>query len=136
VSGVSRTGFTLSLVVVLVAVGAVASAEAIQGHVPQKLHHNRTFFLAAGRTRTFKVSYREALKFGRSKYSGRVVILRACRPRKPCPEFTKVHVLGKGSCFGGSDFCARVRNDNRSGTQAVGVRVSAITKLPPSGTYG
>jgi len=133
---VSRIGLTLSLLVVLVVGSAVASAEATQGHVPQKLHHNRTFFLAAGKTRTFKVSYREALKFGRAKYSGRVVILRACRPRKPCADFTKVHVVSKGSCYGGSDFCARVRNDNRSGTQAVGLRVSATTKLPPPGPYG
>jgi hypothetical protein len=117
--------------------GAVASAEsARQPNGTQKLRHSRTYFLAVGRTRTFHVSYQEALTFGRSKYSGSVTLLRACRPRKPCPNFSKVHVLHKGSCDGGSDFCARVRNDNRKGTQAVGVRLTATTKLPPPGPYG
>jgi hypothetical protein len=125
---VRRTRFTIALVVVLVAGAAVASA------APERktLRHSRVFSLAAGKTRTFKVGYPDALKFGGSKYSGAIGFLfphhtYGIASRAP----SKLHVLRKGSCDGGSDFCATVRNSYPSGTRPVLVRVTAITELPP-----
>lgn len=117
------------MLAVLVLGGAVASA------APERttLHRTRTFMLAAGKTRTFSLAYPDALKYGGSKYSGNVTRNPppSCGPRKnPCPRRAKVHVLSKGSCDGGSDFCARVRNSNAVGTAAFAVRLTARTELP------
>lgn len=92
----------------------------------------RTFRLKAGGVRTFRVAYPDALKYGGSKYSGRVrILMPAAGAPGSRPSLQKVQVLSRGACLGGSDFCARVRNSNPSGTAAVRVRIVATTELPP-----
>jgi hypothetical protein len=96
------------------------------------LHNTKTFTLAAGKTKTFKVEYPDALKYGGSAYSGKVHILTPVRGAQgSTPSLTKVHVLNEGPAFGGSVFAVMVHNANRAGTAPVRVRVTATTVLPP-----
>ena len=85
------------------------------------LRHTRIFSLARGTTRTLSVGYPDALKYGRSRYSGSVKVLESPRV---------IHILSRGSCDGGSDFCVRVRNSSASRDPAR-IRVTATTELPP-----
>jgi hypothetical protein len=124
----SRSRLAVAVLVVMALGAGVASAASER----TTLHRSRTFRLAAGRTRTFKVGYPDALKYGGSKYSGSVVFLFPHHTYATAASArSKVHVLSKGSCDGGSDFCARVRNSYPSGTRPVFVRVTAITELAP-----
>ena len=78
------------------------------------------------------MAYPDALKYGGSRYSGRVrILMPTAGAYASMPSLNKVHVLSRGPCQGGSEFCARVRNSNRTGTAAVRVRVAASTELPP-----
>lgn len=96
------------------------------------LQNTQTFTVAAGQTKTFMVGYPDALKYGGSKYSGNVQILTPLYPSGITPpSLGKVKILSKGSCLGGSDYCASVRNANKTGTARVGVRITTTTELPP-----
>lgn len=94
------------------------------------LYRTHVFSLAGGKTRSLKVAYPDALKYGGSKYSGKVKILPPAAGARS-PSLQKVHVLSKHSCLGGSDFCVKVRNDNSSSTAPVHVKVETKTQLPP-----
>jgi hypothetical protein len=121
-----RTTLTLVAILALGATGTVAAtgrSSLSQGH---------TFKLAGHTTRTFRVGYPEALKYGRSRYWGTVrIILPGPGPHRSAPERHRVHILSRVSCEGGSDFCVRVRNSNPGSTRPVRVRVVATTELPP-----
>lgn len=105
-----------------------ATALAATGTIATK---QRVFKLKAAKTSRFTVAYPDALEFGTAQYSGRVQILGPARGSHGAkPVLAKVHVLSKGSCLGGSDFCVRVRNGNAGGTAAVRVRITATTRLP------
>ena len=122
-----RKGLVLSFLAVIAAGGAVASARPTR----RTLRHTHTFTLAAGTTRTLRVAYPDALKYGRSKYAGKVRTLTPAHARPgSTPSLSRVHILSRTSCQGGSDLCARVRNGNPRATAAVRVRVTAITELP------
>lgn len=119
---------SFGLLVLMAAVVGVAAAATYRS----SLSEGRTFRLKAETTRTFRAGYPDALKYGRSKYSGRVrILMPSPSAHGGAPSLAEVHVVSKGACEGGSDFCARVDNSNRVGTAAVRVRVSATTKLPP-----
>lgn len=123
-----RKPLVVGLVVLLVASGAVAAAAPGR----RVLHNTRTFVLASRTTRTFALLYPDALKYGDSTYSGKVR-LRASTggAHRQRPSLAKVRVLSSGSCVGGSEFCARVRNGNARGTASTRVRITATTVLPP-----
>lgn len=120
-----RTLF-ISLLLTLAAAGTALALHRIT------LSNTKTFTLAPGKTKTFKVTYPDALKYGGSTYSGRVRILPpASNAHGATPSLSKVHVLSKGSALGGSAFAVRVHNGNRPGTAPLRVRVTATTVLPP-----
>lgn len=126
-SGVLVRRLSAGLLVLLTAGTAVAGAA-----TDRTIQSTRTFRQKAQSTRTFRVAYPDALKYGGSRYSGRVRILPPrARASGSKPSLRKVHILSQGSCQGGSEFCARVRNTNPTGTAAVRVRVIARTELPP-----
>jgi hypothetical protein len=119
---------TLIVGLLLLAVGT-GTAVAASGTT---LHTTKTFSLKADQTRTFKVTYPDALKYGKSKYSGKVQILRPTNGAHGSqPSLRKVHILSKGSCVGGSVLCVKVRDGNKAGTAAVRVKITATTQLPP-----
>ena len=120
--------FSAGLLVLALGVASAAGAATDRA----TLTAARTFRLEAGGVRTFRVAYPDALKYGRSRYSGRVrILMPAAGAPRSGPSLQKVHILSRGSCLGGSDFCARVRNSNATGTAAVRVRIRATTELPP-----
>jgi hypothetical protein len=88
---------------------------------------SQTFTIRPGATRSFSVSYPDALEFGGASYSGSVQILVPRRSGAHAPKARYVHVLGKGSSDGDSLFTVRVRNDNATGTTPVRIRVTTTT---------
>jgi hypothetical protein len=96
-------------------------------------HARSTVTIAAGRTRTVYVPYPDALKYGNATYAGKVLVLGAA-PGAPGrrPQWALVKVLSAGSALGGSEYRARIRNANASGTAPVRVEVVATTveRLP------
>jgi hypothetical protein len=95
------------------------------------LRHTRIFSLARGTTPTLRVGYPDALKYGRSRYSGGVRVLQEPPGNNGGgPPARDIHILSRGSCEGGSDFCVRVRNSSASRDPAR-IRVTAQTELPP-----
>jgi hypothetical protein len=106
----------LGLGLVAAPAGAVASRSTSQ-----------TFTLRPGSTRSFSVSYPEALEFGGARYSGSVQILLPHRSTAHVPRARLVRVLSRGSSEGGSLFTVRVRNANVAGTAPVRIRVTATT---------
>jgi hypothetical protein len=111
---------------------ALTSAVALAATGRTTLRNTHSFALSGGTTRTLRAGYPDALKYGRSKYSGTV---RLSQPpsgsRGGGPSLHEVHILSRGSCEGGSEFCVRVRNSNPHGNAAVNVRITARTELPP-----
>jgi hypothetical protein len=92
----------------------------------------KSFPIQAGKTKTFTVSYPDALKYGGSRYSGTVKVLPPAKVKQGQmqPDLSKVKVLGKGPAQGGSVFQVRIRNSNATGTATPRVRVTAITVEP------
>jgi hypothetical protein len=120
------------IVVGLLMLVAAGGALAIAAPGRKVLHNSQTRTLAAGTTKTFEIVYPDALKYGGSTYSGKVQILPpARRAHGRRPSLRKVRIRSRGSCVGGSEFCARVRNSNPRGTAPVRVRITATTILPP-----
>ena len=113
-----------SWLVALVAVLAVAAVAVAAG--PITLHKTKTFKLKSNTTKTYKVGYPDALKYKKSKYSGKVKLV--ANGKKPA-KLAKVKILSKGSCLGGSTFCVKVRNNDNKGRSPVTVKVTATTKL-------
>ena len=123
-----RKWLRIGVILLAVTGAAVASAAGVR----KFLSASHTFRLTGGKTRTFRVGYPDALKYGRSRYSGRLTILMPSSGEQgSTPLRRKVHILSRGSCEGGSDYCARVRNSNAAATDAVQVRIRATTELPP-----
>jgi hypothetical protein len=88
---------------------------------------SRTFTLRARATRTFSVSYPDALEFSGARYSGSVRILVPRGSGARVPKVRMVRILSRGSSEGGSLFTVRVRNANPTGTAPVRIRVTATT---------
>jgi hypothetical protein len=124
---VARIRVTIGVPVALLLGGSLALAAT--GRIT--LRHTRTFSVARGSTRTLRVGYPDALRYGRSRYSGKVRVLQEPPGNHGGgPSPSDVHVLSRGSCEGGSDFCVRVRNSSASRDPAQ-IRVTAQTELPP-----
>jgi len=94
---------------------------------------NQTGFLnvPAGHTGTLTVPYPDALEYGNARYAGRVLVLAPRRGTKGrAPDLAKVRTLDAMSVHGGSGYQARAHNDNRPGTAAVRLEVTATTIEP------
>lgn len=119
----------LRAVFIVLLVCAIASAHAVAagGTI---MSSTRTFRLAEGKSATFKLAYPDALQFGASQYRGAVQLLRSPKAHGTKPSLAKVHILSRGSCLGGSDFCVKIRNRNGSGTAPVRIKITAYTQLP------
>lgn len=96
--------------------GALGAAPAQAAHVK---HHTETVTLPAHATRTYRLVYPDALRYGDQRYSGTVRTLGRGTAR--------VRVLSQGSALGGSELRVRVRNDNRF---PVRLRITATTRRP------
>ena len=119
------------LIPVMAALALTGSVAATAAPKRVTLHNMKTFSLRAGKTMTFGLAYPDALKYSGSKYSAQVQVLPpAAHTQGGRPSLQKVTVLNKGSCVGGSSFCATVRNANRSGTAAAQVKLTTTTLLP------
>jgi hypothetical protein len=109
----------------LVAVGTASATSSIT--------KNQTGFLnvPAGHTGTLTVPYPDALEYGNARYAGRVLVLAPRRGTKGrAPDLAKVRTLDAMSVHGGSGYQARAHNDNRPGTAAVRLEVTATTIEP------
>lgn len=87
--------------------------------------------VAAGVTRTVSVPFPDALEYGNARYSGHAEI--RARPIGASglrPNIEKVRILAAGSVEGGSAYRVRARNNNRAGTAAVQLVVTATTVEP------
>jgi hypothetical protein len=122
----------IRLALSLLGLFALTTSLAVAATGRTTLRNTHTFALSGRITRTLRVAYPDALKYGGSKYSGSVRLLPpAAAARGGRPSLHRVHILSRGSCEGGSDFCVRVRNSNSRSKAAVDVRITARTKLPP-----
>ena len=94
-------------------------------------HASRVVTLAAGATRTVTVPYPDALEYGNARYGGHVTVLAPTTAAAGrAPDLARVVVLSAGSVLGGSEYRARVRNGNATGTAPVRVSVTTTTVEP------
>jgi len=91
-------------------------------------HAARSVSIRAGATRTVRVPFPDALKYGNALYSGAVTF--SWSGGGPSPDLAEVRILEAQSVEGGSLYEVKVRNGNAAGSVAVRVTVTATTVEP------